>query len=50
MGKVPGVDVPFEESDSEIVIDSSVEKPRVLAEEILEKLAKFAPDVFKVAD
>lgn len=50
LGKVPGVDEPFEESPRpEIVIDSSSRKPRTLAGETLKKLRKFAPDVFRAA-
>lgn len=50
LGKVPGVDEPFEESRrAEIVIDSHVRRPRTLADEVLKELCKFAPDVFRVA-
>lgn len=51
LGKVPGVDEPFEESPSpEIVIDSSKEKPEVLIEEALTKLSDFNQDLFYIGN
>ena len=48
LGKVPGVDEPFEESPSaEIVLDSSHESPRLLAEKAIKKLHKFEPKIFQ---
>lgn len=47
LGKVPGVDEPFEESrEAEIRIDSSLKRPKALADETLKQLAKFATDMF----
>jgi len=48
LGKVPGVDEPFEESPSaEIVLDSSHESPRLLAEKAIKKLRRFDPKIFQ---
>jgi len=48
LGKVPGVDEPFEESlSAEIVLDSSHESPRLLAEKAIKKLHKFEPKIFR---
>jgi len=47
LGKVPGVDEPFEESpDSEIVLDSETFTPRELVLQTIEKLKSIAPDIF----
>lgn len=47
LGKMPGVDEPFEESpNAEIILDASLEKPRVLVERALAELSKYAPDIF----
>jgi adenylylsulfate kinase-like enzyme len=47
LGKVPGIDEPFEESESpEIVLDSSTDPPNVLVDGALRELAKFAPEIF----
>jgi adenylylsulfate kinase len=49
LGKVPGVDEPFEESPSpEIVIDSSSEKPESLVNGAIEALSKFDPKLFYI--
>jgi adenylylsulfate kinase-like enzyme len=50
LGKMPGVDEPFEESESpEIILDSSHSKPDVLVQEALSKLATLAPEIFSSA-
>jgi adenylylsulfate kinase len=47
LGKVPGVDEPFEESESpEIVIDSSKENVERLVEKVLDDLHSFDPKTF----
>lgn len=47
LGKVPGVDQPFQPSrKAEIVLDSSVEKPKAIAEIATKQLAKYAPEIF----
>lgn len=47
LGKVPGVDEPFEESLSpEIVIDSSKETPEILVEKVLRGLHRLEPEIF----
>ena len=47
LGKVPGIDEPFEVSrKAEIVLDSSVEKPEDVAEKAVKKLSKYAPEIF----
>ena len=47
LGKVPGVDEPFEESESpEIVIDSSKENVEKLVDEVLEDLHLLDPKTF----
>ncbi|MFI5420562.1 MAG: adenylyl-sulfate kinase [Nitrososphaerales archaeon] len=49
LGKVPGVDEPFEESESpEITIDSSIDKPKILVNKVLQELAKFDPEIFSL--
>jgi adenylylsulfate kinase-like enzyme len=49
LGKVPGVDEPFEESDSpEIVLDSSTDPPGVLVERTFQELARIAPEIFSL--
>ena len=41
LGKVPGIDEPFEESKSaDIVLDSSLEKPEVLAQRVMKILTR----------
>lgn len=51
LGKVPGVDEPFEESPSpEVVLDSSEESPDALIEQALEALWKFDPNLFYIAN
>lgn len=48
LGKVPGVDEPFEESrDSEVVLDSSSEETKVLVEKAIRALSKFEPELFR---
>jgi adenylylsulfate kinase-like enzyme len=50
LGKVPGVDEPFEESPHpEIIIDSSSDSPEVLIERTLQALSKFDPKLFSIA-
>ena len=47
LGKVPGVDEPFEGSESpEIVLDSSISNPEALIEKTLRKLAQLVPEIF----
>jgi adenylylsulfate kinase-like enzyme len=47
LGKVPGVDEPFEESeDPEFVVDSSLSQPEELAKIIIEKLSQRSPELF----
>lgn len=47
LGKVPGVDEPFEAPrNPEIVLNSAIEKPRNLAKIAAKKLAKYAPELF----
>ncbi len=47
LGKVPGVDEPFQTSrKAEIILDSTVEKPRVIAETAVKMLTKYAPEIF----
>jgi len=47
LGKVPGVDEPFEESDSpEIVIDSSKELPEILADRVIHALHRYDQSIF----
>lgn len=47
LGKVPGIDEPYEESRSaELVIDSSIMGPKTLAELVLKKLNQYAPGIF----
>jgi len=47
LGKVPGVDEPFEESESpEIVIDSSKEPPDVLVDQACLELHTYDPAIF----
>ncbi len=48
LGKVPGVDEPYEESSPEIVIDSSTESPETLINQALKALAKFDPQIFYI--
>ena len=49
LGKVPGVDEPFEESESpEISIDSSIDNPNILVQKVLQELAKFDPEIFSL--
>ncbi len=51
LGKVPGVDAPFEESSiAEITIDSSHEKSETLAREVVDKLGKFKFLIFSSTD
>jgi adenylylsulfate kinase len=47
LGNVPGVDEPFEESESpEIVIDSSKEIPDILVDRVIHALHRYDPAVF----
>lgn len=47
LGKVPGVDEPFEESeDPDIVVDSSLSQPEELAKTVIEKLSQRSPEMF----
>ncbi len=47
LGKVPGVDEPFEESlAAEIVIDSSVESLDLLVKKVVERLKELEPRIF----
>ena len=47
LGKVPGVDEPFEESFApEIVIDSSKESLEALVKKVIQNLSRFEPDIF----
>lgn len=47
LGKVPGVDEPFEVNrKAEIVLDSSIERPKSIAEVAVKRLAKYAPELF----
>jgi adenylylsulfate kinase len=49
LGKVPGVDEPFEESPSpEVVIDSSKDAPEKLIEIAIKDLSQFDPDLFSI--
>jgi adenylylsulfate kinase-like enzyme len=49
LGRVPGVDEPFEESESpEIVLDSSSDPPGVLVERAIKELSRVAPEIFFV--
>jgi adenylylsulfate kinase-like enzyme len=49
LGKVPGVDEPYEESVSpEIVIDSTTERPETLINQALKALSKFDPQLFYI--
>ncbi len=49
LGKMPGVDERYEESsNAEIILDSSVEKPKLLVEKAIEALSRYAPDTFSV--
>jgi len=49
LGKVPGVDEPFEESPSpEVVIDSSKDPPKILIEEAMEALHKYDLGLFYI--
>lgn len=42
LGKMPGIDEPFEESpDPEIVLESSSERPELLAKRALQELSKY---------
>lgn len=48
LGKVPGVDEPFEESPSpEIVIDSSKKSPEELVDQAVKALSKFDLELFR---
>ncbi|MDA4129623.1 MAG: adenylyl-sulfate kinase [Thaumarchaeota archaeon] len=50
LGKVPGVDEPFEEYESpEITLDSSREDPKILADKTLRGLSKFDPEIFSIS-
>ena len=47
LGKVPGVDEPFEESFTpEIVIDSSKESLNLLVQKVIQRLKEFEPSIF----
>jgi adenylylsulfate kinase len=47
LGKVPGIDEPFEESESpEVVIDSSKEQPDVLISQVLHDLHSYDSTIF----
>jgi adenylylsulfate kinase-like enzyme len=49
LGKVPGVDEPYEESPApEIVLDSSIKKPETLIDQAYGELAKFDPRLFYI--
>jgi adenylylsulfate kinase len=49
LGKMPGVDERYEESsNAEIILDSSLEKPKILAEKAIEELAEYAPSMFSI--
>ena len=49
LGKVPGVDEPFEESASpEITVDSSSDGPSILVDTVLQQLGKFDPEIFSL--
>ena len=49
LGKVPGVDEPFEESPSpEIILDSSKEVPSLLIERAMRGLSKFDSEIFSL--
>ncbi len=49
LGKVPGIDVPFEESPSpEIIIDSSKGTPQELVDQALKALFKYDPKLFYI--
>ncbi len=49
LGKVPGVDEPFEESASpEIVLDSSVDAPDILVGKALKELGRLDPEIFSL--
>jgi len=49
LGKVPGVDEFYEESKSpEIVVDSSIEKPETLIDQVFTELAKFDSRLFYI--
>jgi adenylylsulfate kinase len=51
LGKVPGVDEPFEEPVSpEIVLDSSKKSPELLIEEAYQALSIYDPDLFYIGD
>lgn len=51
LGKVPGVDEPFEESDSpEIVIDSSRKNPDQLVDQAVNALSRFDPELFGIGN
>ena len=47
LGKVPGVDEPFEDSDAEIVVDSSQEEPEAIAKQVIDKIEKIRFPIFK---
>lgn len=46
LGKVPGVDEPFEESDAEIVVDSSREKVEAIAKQVIDKIENIRFPIF----
>ncbi len=49
LGKVPGVDEPFEESPHpEVILDSANEKAETLIEEAIKALSKFDPPLFYI--
>lgn len=49
LGKVPGVDEPFEESPSpEVVIDSSKDPPDLLVNDAINQLSKYDPELFYI--
>jgi adenylylsulfate kinase-like enzyme len=49
LGKVPGVDEPFEESQSpEVIVDSSKDNPTILIDETIKELVKFDPEIFSL--
>ncbi len=47
LGKMPGVDEPYEESPApEVVLDSSTESPKVLTEKAIKKIKKYDSTIF----
>lgn len=47
LGKMPGVDEPYEESAKpEIVLDSSSQTPRFLLKKVIDELSRYSPNLF----